>query len=178
MLLEYARTYEGAAPEELTKPTLRALLLDVFPRKISAEREFFEKVPVVVESFLRWMASEGTLPAGQSTADAVREWAEESVAAAMDADNWGPAKRFTMEAMRAGVDTTNREALQKYMLRQAQRALAERAYELPEETPITPPIPIVEHSPRIGRNDPCSCGSGKKYKKCCGNSARNQTANP
>lgn len=21
---------------------------------------------------------------------------------------------------------------------------------------------------RIGRNDPCSCGSGKKYKKCCG----------
>jgi SEC-C motif-containing protein len=22
--------------------------------------------------------------------------------------------------------------------------------------------------PKIGRNDPCSCGSGKKYKKCCG----------
>jgi hypothetical protein len=21
--------------------------------------------------------------------------------------------------------------------------------------------------PDIGRNDPCSCGSGKKYKKCC-----------
>ena len=28
--------------------------------------------------------------------------------------------------------------------------------------------PIVRTSPRIGRNDPCSCGSGKKYKKCCG----------
>ena len=27
----------------------------------------------------------------------------------------------------------------------------------------------------IGRNDPCSCGSGKKYKKCCG---RNPTAGP
>ncbi len=24
------------------------------------------------------------------------------------------------------------------------------------------------HSPKIGRNDLCSCGSGKKYKKCCG----------
>ena len=22
--------------------------------------------------------------------------------------------------------------------------------------------------PNIGRNDPCPCGSGKKYKKCCG----------
>jgi len=21
--------------------------------------------------------------------------------------------------------------------------------------------------PKVGRNDPCSCGSGKKYKKCC-----------
>ena len=28
--------------------------------------------------------------------------------------------------------------------------------------------PIVREEPKIGRNDPCSCGSGKKYKKCCG----------
>ena len=28
--------------------------------------------------------------------------------------------------------------------------------------------PVVRATPKIGRNDPCSCGSGKKYKKCCG----------
>jgi preprotein translocase subunit SecA len=22
--------------------------------------------------------------------------------------------------------------------------------------------------PKVGRNDPCTCGSGKKYKNCCG----------
>lgn len=29
---------------------------------------------------------------------------------------------------------------------------------------------VSEHAPRrkIGRNDPCPCGSEKKYKKCCG----------
>ena len=27
--------------------------------------------------------------------------------------------------------------------------------------------PIVNTGPKIGRNDPCPCGSGKKYKKCC-----------
>jgi preprotein translocase subunit SecA len=27
---------------------------------------------------------------------------------------------------------------------------------------------IVNEAPRVGRNDPCPCGSGKKYKKCCG----------
>ncbi|WP_298030213.1 preprotein translocase subunit SecA [uncultured Desulfovibrio sp.] len=26
----------------------------------------------------------------------------------------------------------------------------------------------VKAAPRVGRNDPCPCGSGKKYKKCCG----------
>ena len=25
-------------------------------------------------------------------------------------------------------------------------------------------------APKVGRNDPCPCGSGKKYKKCCGKS--------
>ena len=24
---------------------------------------------------------------------------------------------------------------------------------------------------KVGRNDPCTCGSGKKYKKCCGQAA-------
>lgn len=27
---------------------------------------------------------------------------------------------------------------------------------------------VVHTEPKIGRNDPCSCGSGKKFKKCCG----------
>jgi SEC-C motif-containing protein len=27
---------------------------------------------------------------------------------------------------------------------------------------------FVRQGPKVGRNDPCPCGSGKKYKKCCG----------
>ncbi|MEG0857906.1 MAG: SEC-C metal-binding domain-containing protein [Terrisporobacter sp.] len=27
---------------------------------------------------------------------------------------------------------------------------------------------IVRNENKVGRNDPCTCGSGKKYKKCCG----------
>lgn len=33
------------------------------------------------------------------------------------------------------------------------------------ETPVQP-VPVVLGS-KAGRNDPCPCGSGKKYKKCC-----------
>ncbi len=32
---------------------------------------------------------------------------------------------------------------------------------------MSPNRPIVK-GPKVGRNDPCPCGSGKKYKKCCG----------
>jgi SEC-C motif-containing protein len=33
---------------------------------------------------------------------------------------------------------------------------------------LVPEKPVVREEPKIGRNDPCPCGSGKKYKKCCG----------
>lgn len=32
----------------------------------------------------------------------------------------------------------------------------------------TPAQPVVNTEPKAGRNDPCPCGSGKKYKQCCG----------
>jgi uncharacterized protein YecA (UPF0149 family) len=28
--------------------------------------------------------------------------------------------------------------------------------------------PIIRETPKIGRNDMCTCGSQKKFKKCCG----------
>jgi len=28
--------------------------------------------------------------------------------------------------------------------------------------------PVVRATPKVGRNEPCPCGSGKKYKQCCG----------
>ena len=34
------------------------------------------------------------------------------------------------------------------------------------------PQTMVRKGEKVGRNDPCPCGSGKKYKKCCGSAAR------
>jgi uncharacterized protein YecA (UPF0149 family) len=30
------------------------------------------------------------------------------------------------------------------------------------------PAPFKRDQPKVKPNDPCPCGSGKKYKKCCG----------
>jgi len=53
-----------------------------------------------------------------------------------------------------------------------QFAMAERqraAAQAPQGEPRVKQIRL-EH-PKVGRNDPCPCGSGKKYKKCCGKNA-------
>ena len=33
------------------------------------------------------------------------------------------------------------------------------------------PEPVRREAPKVGRNDPCPCGSGQKHKKCCGRTA-------
>ena len=44
--------------------------------------------------------------------------------------------------------------------------------EIPEEAQVPQrekkQEPYRREHPKIGRNDPCPCGSGKKYKNCCG----------
>ena len=41
----------------------------------------------------------------------------------------------------------------------------------PIEEDDTTPTPTTASLPKVGRNEPCPCGSGKKYKNCCGKSA-------
>ncbi len=53
----------------------------------------------------------------------------------------------------------------------AELGLAQESFSPPSgrlETPH-PPVPIEEipSRPKVGRNAPCPCGSGRKYKKCC-----------
>ena len=42
------------------------------------------------------------------------------------------------------------------------------ASETVASAPIATPSQPLRAPPKVGRNDPCPCGSGKKYKKCCG----------
>lgn len=45
----------------------------------------------------------------------------------------------------------------------------DKATGLPQTGPSdSKPQPVVNQGPKVGRNDPCPCGSGKKYKNCCG----------
>jgi SEC-C motif-containing protein len=57
------------------------------------------------------------------------------------------------------------------LLEEFARRLAEAQYADTRPATIPEPpehVPFRRASPKVGRNEPCPCGSGKKYKKCCG----------
>ena len=74
-------------------------------------------------------------------------------------------KRFVEIAKRMerdGVDFKSIRQMKKWMKAHEAELRAEGMADVPKvET-------VVHEGPRVGRNDPCPCGSGKKYKKCCG----------
>jgi len=47
---------------------------------------------------------------------------------------------------------------------QAPQMEGEGAVDQPQDSSFSTKL----SNPKVGRNDPCPCGSGKKYKKCCG----------
>lgn len=49
-----------------------------------------------------------------------------------------------------------------------QEAANELRGDMPKESKEVTHTPVVNTDPKVGRNDPCPCGSGKKYKNCCG----------
>ena len=167
-IVEYASTYEGAAPEELDERALRKVLLEIFPRKVSADRKCFENVAPAAQAFLKWLGSEGILRNGASLAEKVGAWRDQIVANSMDRRHWGPAKGLTMLAQSEGVDLGDPDAMQHFIQEYNRRLPARHDPELVADDPWVPDGPIVNKSAKVGRNDPCPCGSGKKYKKCCG----------
>jgi preprotein translocase subunit SecA len=60
------------------------------------------------------------------------------------------------------VSQTSHDEVGQFAMAERQRAAAQA----PQGQPSIKQIRL-EH-PKVGRNDPCPCGSGKKYKKCCG----------
>ena len=52
-----------------------------------------------------------------------------------------------------------------------ERERSDREYksQLPgeDDEPLPPPVEPITADQKPERNDPCTCGSGKKYKKCC-----------
>jgi hypothetical protein len=167
-MLEYAWSYVGSSPEELDEFTLEKVLLEGFPRKLTAERDLFEKIAPVIACFLEWLETEGILADTSGLIETVRGWKDAIVANGMNPQYWGIAKSLMMQARADGADIGDEQAMQRYISEYNLRLMEENTSAQADFGGLSPTLPIKELSPKIGRNAPCPCGSGRKYKKCCG----------
>ncbi|MFQ5887636.1 MAG: SEC-C metal-binding domain-containing protein [Candidatus Hydrothermarchaeales archaeon] len=152
---EFMYSYHGLSPEEWDEEGLEECCLESLPRKITAGESFYCSVSPVLSAFFTFAGDRGLLGNSLNLARRVREIGKEIIENATDPGNWGMAKSIVMSAIDAGVDIEDEEELDRYIT----------SYNLQQGQGLSKGG--VGSGPKIGRNDPCPCGSGKKYKRCC-----------
>ena len=170
---EHAYCYIGRAPAGWDRRAVRECCVEVLPRKVSGELPFFQAVAPVLSAFFTFLAEKALLANGRALAETVAELDQEIVAASQAPRNWGPAKAFVLAAEKAGVNLCDQPAMHQFMAEYNLQLLGQRparrpAPLLPMASLAAPTPPVHRSEPKTGRNDPCPCGSGKKFKKCCG----------
>jgi preprotein translocase subunit SecA len=96
---------------------------------------------------------------GYGQKDPVREYQKEGYAMFMEM-----IYRIKADSLQklCGVQIQRDEDIEEMQEKQRQDYIMSRGEDTPE------PKTVKREHDKVGRNDPCSCGSGKKYKKCCG----------
>jgi hypothetical protein len=152
--VEYMYTYHDLKPLEWDEKGVEDCCLYTLPRKISAGESYFKAVAPVLSAFFDFLGEKGLLSNAADLARRVREIDGEIVENASNPRNWGMAKSLVMAAIDAGVDITSEKEMNNFI----------RMYNLQMFGELGS---IVSMGSKVGRNDPCPCGSGKEYKKCC-----------
>jgi len=172
---QYMYSYHDVTPEQWNVADMQECCLETLPRKVSAEESYFRSMAPVLASFFLFLGETNRLSDAAAMAKRVLQLDKRIVAASNNPRYWGPAKSLVMAAMVKGVDLEDDAQMQAFVGEynaeiMGQPALGEDLYgaDVWDEEDAQPDVPYVREGPKVGRNDPCPCGSGKKYKKCCG----------
>ena len=118
------------------------------------EREIQNKTYTIVDEwchgFLRGLKLWGPLPATD---------------AALVEQHIQPIKLFATETGFENLDTMSEAEVVKQQ--QLIEPAVQRLFQHFLKQRTSANKPVTRETPKVGRNDPCPCGSGKKYKKCC-----------
>jgi hypothetical protein len=159
-LLEFGITYLGETVDEMTPASVSEYVLDYVPRKVSTEADSATWIIDEITLFWEYLDRVYKLPAAKS----IVEWLKTDdlvprlEAALSDPSNFGMAKSLFMLGKKSGYDMTSEAEIAQFMMDYNRSLLSDKA----------PAAPPVARKHRVGRNEPCPCGSGKKFKKCCG----------
>lgn len=150
-IFDFLHVYEGMTIGEVDKATLSRAFFSHFPRKVFDPDFDAEAVVAEFLALFRFIDREFELEHPDQVFDffADPQLVDKFDAAMNDDSNYGMAKSFLATG---GPPNLGSGGLSNGLRLVSQ--LEERE-------------PYRSDEPDVGRNDPCPCGSGKKYKKCC-----------
>ena len=181
--LQALNQWHSAAPEELQAETLREMLISNLPRTLPVKAEVLPDVPPLVRAFLEWLHGKGVVADLGPLLRTAEGATQRFLANAADPLLWSCLKKRDMAALVCG------EPVRDLGLADLSDVLRDLALAGAGPGPLDlgaaddriqgddflegddlgagPLESIVRPGHEVGRNDPCPCGSGKKYKKCC-----------
>jgi hypothetical protein len=153
---EFMYSHHGLSPHEWNVVELEECCLETLPRKVSADEIYFQSIAPVLCAFFAFAEGKSVLKNASMLVKRVRAIDKQIVKNASDPEHWGISKSLVMGAEDAGIDVMDEGELDQVITVHDEETLSQ---------PKAEPVHVGQ---KIGRNEPCPCGSGKKYKKCCG----------
>jgi len=175
--LDYAARHLGLSAGDMTYVDSNEILFDLFPRKVSIDAADASVVISEIRAFWQFIDRTRNLPVAAEILDGLGDDAESELEDMLsDASNFGMAKSFVSMGKKLGFDMSSQAEMSQFIAYYNATLVPRQSPERQGTANDTNDdsdgfrsgntIP-GEHS-RIPRNGPCICGSGKKYKKCCG----------
>ena len=163
MLLRYGLRQFGRIVDAMDLDLVHEFVFEYIPVKVSTDPDCAEAIITELRLFWEYIDEVFSLENARSiinwlNSDGLVEDLESELACP---ENYGMAKSFVMAGMNAGYDMTSQEDSARFML-EFNQSLDRTSGATTTATPISK----SKHQ-KTGRNDPCPCGSGRKYKKCC-----------
>lgn len=174
--MHFAGQYFCSTVATITPGETAEILFEIFPRKVSVESDAAREIISELRAFWQFLKRTRTLEKADEILQLLTDdEADRLVAALSDPKNFGMAKSLFAAGTSAGFNMTDQADLERFIL--AYNASFDKGPKIPvmrddENDALTDPrgaaAPVRDAKRRVGRNEPSPCGSGRKYKKCCG----------
>jgi len=119
LAIDFGGDYNHGGPLRWSPVVVEIFMTSWLARKVTREPEFFTHIPDVLRDWVSYAGCRQGVPRAslREAVAAVEHYRDEMLAAVTDPDAWGPAKAFSVAALDAGVDLTDRAEVERFMQR-------------------------------------------------------------
>lgn len=157
---DFMSSYHKKMPQNWNKKDTINVIGELFPMKLRMDDDFIYAFARVLAQFLRFLGEKQLLQNTEELVAGVLAGDEQLFLKTTSPEEQDEMDAILQYAASLGVDLTDEAQVDAFLIDFLQANPNALSGASPNKQPI-------RHE-KIGRNEPCPCGSGKKYKKCCG----------